>query len=67
MSDDLVERLSKIRDDSQDHLDRLTRWKAYGWGWKSLPDGLKIDDMIEREARAVRGLTKAIEQLSPGF
>lgn len=67
MSDNLIERLSKIRDASQDHLDRLIRWKAEGWGLDGLPDGLTVDDMIAREARAVRVLNKAIDQLWAGL
>ncbi len=60
---ELSDKLSRMKDDHEKHLGRLMRWKASGGTLANYPDGETIDDMIEREKRAIQNLAEAIEKI----
>lgn len=63
MSNDLADLFGRMKDDHEKHRDRLAIWKGAGGQLENFPEGQTIDDMIEREQRAVENLERAIEQL----
>jgi len=63
MSDEFVTLLQNMRSEHERHHARLLVWREAGGSLVNYPDGETIDDFIEREARAIRNLSRAITRL----
>lgn len=63
MSNDLITMFQAMKSEHERHRDRLVLWKNNGARLQSFPENETIDDMIERETRAVENIGMAIARL----